>query len=252
MSWQTDLTNSPCIDAAYPWSTYTNEPTYNGLRLNQGCYGNTEYASKTDYEGGFYSLSVDWEPLEAGSVSVWPVAATYPTNREVKLTATANQYYYWDHWRGGLTGSNSPAYLYLSDNTSVTGIFGVCISNTNGVPDWWLASHGIAPTQAGADEDSDLDGHLNWQEYFADTIPTNTDSLLCLIGIVPTNGGFRLIWKGGEWATQHVECCSNLLASPPAWSTIWTNTPKTPITNEIPLPDGLGDPMYWRIRAGRN
>ena len=46
-SWDTDATTSPCIDAGDPSADYSNEPYYNGDRINQGAYGNTIYASKT-------------------------------------------------------------------------------------------------------------------------------------------------------------------------------------------------------------
>ena len=119
--------------------------------------------------------------------------------------------------------------------------------------DGFEADYGLDPTDdSDADGNLDNDSHSNIEEYFADTIPTDADSVLSVIGIVPTNGGFTVTWKGGEWATQHVESCSNLLESPPVWSTIWTNLPKTPITNSIPIPSGAGGPMYYRLKAGRN
>ena len=120
------------------------------------------------------------------------------------------------------------------------------------MPDGWEVGFLLNPLVDDSSSDPDHDTMLNGEEYFADTIPTNADSLLSVIGMVPTNGGFALIWKGGEWATQHVESCSNLLASPPVWSTIWTNLPKTLITNTIPIPSGPGGPMYYRLKAGRN
>ncbi len=48
-NWVMDEVHSPCIDAADPESDYSNEPFYNGGRINIGAYGNTEYASRTGY-----------------------------------------------------------------------------------------------------------------------------------------------------------------------------------------------------------
>jgi hypothetical protein len=45
--WVKDTVSSPCIDAGYPSSAYSNEPTPNGSRINIGRYGNTIYASKS-------------------------------------------------------------------------------------------------------------------------------------------------------------------------------------------------------------
>jgi hypothetical protein len=43
--WVKDRVSSPCIDAGYTSSDYSNEPEPNGKRINIGRYGNTEYAS---------------------------------------------------------------------------------------------------------------------------------------------------------------------------------------------------------------
>ena len=44
-TWVKDSMSSPCIDAGYPSSDYSNEPEDNGNRINIGRYGNTIYAS---------------------------------------------------------------------------------------------------------------------------------------------------------------------------------------------------------------
>ena len=46
-SWVADNTSSPCIDAGYNLSDYSNEPKPNGNRINIGVFGNTKYASKS-------------------------------------------------------------------------------------------------------------------------------------------------------------------------------------------------------------
>ena len=43
--WVKDKINSPCIDAGYVYSDYSNELKPNGNRINIGRYGNTKYAS---------------------------------------------------------------------------------------------------------------------------------------------------------------------------------------------------------------
>jgi hypothetical protein len=46
-SWVNDTVSSPCIDAGFPSSDYSNEPEDNGNRVNIGTFGNTKYASKS-------------------------------------------------------------------------------------------------------------------------------------------------------------------------------------------------------------
>lgn len=49
-SWVTDSVTSPCVDTGNPSSSYQNEPTPNGDRINMGSYGNTDEASKSNKE----------------------------------------------------------------------------------------------------------------------------------------------------------------------------------------------------------
>ncbi|KKG74676.1 hypothetical protein DU43_16140 [Methanosarcina mazei] len=49
-SWVIDNISSPCIDAGYSLSDYSNEPEPNGDRINIGPYGNTRYASKSEID----------------------------------------------------------------------------------------------------------------------------------------------------------------------------------------------------------
>ncbi|WP_095643322.1 PKD domain-containing protein [Methanosarcina spelaei] len=48
IEWVNDGVSSPCIDAGYPLSDYSNEPEPNGKRINIGRYGNTGDASKSE------------------------------------------------------------------------------------------------------------------------------------------------------------------------------------------------------------
>ncbi len=47
-TWVRDIVSSPCIDAGYPDSDYSNEPEDNGNRINIGRYGNTICASLSE------------------------------------------------------------------------------------------------------------------------------------------------------------------------------------------------------------
>lgn len=47
-AWVNDSISSPCINAGYPLSDYSNEPEPNGNRINIGPDGNTRYASKSE------------------------------------------------------------------------------------------------------------------------------------------------------------------------------------------------------------
>jgi parallel beta-helix repeat protein len=179
--WLADATNSPSIDAGDPSFVFTNEPYYNGLRVNQGVYGNTTEASKTAASGPFYSFQAFANPTNCGAVSVWPPGVSnlyYPANASVTLTATPLPHFYFSNWSGAISSTNRVVAKVVTANAVANANFAPFVFNTNGCPNWWLAQYGISTNQAGASADTDSDGFENWKEYRAGTSPTNAQSYL--------------------------------------------------------------------------
>ncbi|MEI8290337.1 MAG: right-handed parallel beta-helix repeat-containing protein, partial [Verrucomicrobiota bacterium] len=124
--WFADATNSPCIDAGDPSTTFTNEPYYNGLRINQGAYGNTAEASMTAYAGAFCALNLATNPAAGGMISVWPPGVSnlyYPANTFVTLTASNNLGFIWGNWSGAVSSTSNTMSLVVSSNTAVSANF---------------------------------------------------------------------------------------------------------------------------------
>ncbi len=124
--WQADATNSPCIDAGDPSTVFTNEPYYNGLRVNLGVYGNTAEASKTAYAGQFYTLNVTISPTNGGVVAAWPPGVSnlyYPANASVTLMASNAAGFMWGNWSGAVSGTNRTVSLVITSNTALTATF---------------------------------------------------------------------------------------------------------------------------------
>ncbi len=87
-TWVKDKVSSPCIDAGYPSSAYSNEPKPNGKRINVGPDGNTRYASKSELNvptpilptanfssnitSGYAPISIQFTDLSKNSTSrIW-------------------------------------------------------------------------------------------------------------------------------------------------------------------------------------
>ena len=124
--WFADATNSPCIDAGGPSFLFTNEPYYNGLRVDQGAYGNTAEASKTAYAGTFYALNIMIAPTGGGTVAAWPPGVSnlyYPANAAVTLTASNNLGFIWGNWSGAVSSTSNSASLVMNSNTAITANF---------------------------------------------------------------------------------------------------------------------------------
>ena len=66
-TWVKDRISSPCIDAGYPSSDYSNEPENNGARINIGRYGNTEEASKSGVMPGY---QVWWNQVSPSGLKI--------------------------------------------------------------------------------------------------------------------------------------------------------------------------------------
>ena len=88
----------------------------------------------------------------------------------------------------------------------------------------WLQQHGM-PTDGSTDySDADLDGMNNWQEWVADTDPTNAASLLQLLPPVVVPPTLLLRWNGDASHTYLIERATKL-TSLPTFSPLQTHIP---------------------------
>ncbi|MEM7393320.1 MAG: hypothetical protein AAF492_13330, partial [Verrucomicrobiota bacterium] len=122
-------------------------------------------------------------------------------------------------------------------------------SDNDGLPDSWEIAYGLNPSDpTDCELDPDGDGHLNIQEYWADTHPLEAASILMLKGLTGGETGKSVLWIGGINVTQYIESSTHMDGP---WTTILTNRPPTPITNTFFYPEATGQaPLrYFRIRV---
>jgi len=119
----------------------------------------------------------------------------------------------------------------------------------DGLPNQWehdVQFDPLVPNDGDANPDGD---HLTtFQEYLADTLPTNRESDLRLLDVYRENEETRIRWRGGQLATQLVYFSES--ADPAVWRPLLTNYPPTPITNQVTLPL-TGTSGYFRLEATR-
>ena len=122
-----------------------------------------------------------------------------------------------------------------------------------GTPEWWLVSHGLTNQTFAQEElrDTDGDGMFAWQEYGADTVPTNAESVLRVLNISAEAGGFKIEWKGGIKAWQYLECRQNLLSTSEQWIAIFTNYPPTPVATNIVDSTATNQVRFYRLNTHR-
>lgn len=182
------------------------------------------------------------EAADHGTISPEGVIVV-PYGGDTNLVVTADQYWTIDYLLhdGWPENDARGRAVFTSSWQSVTAPHSVeagflALTATNNVPLWWLADHGWSNDwDTVAMEDWDGDGFATWQEYIADTNPTNPASFFppltmtnhastVFLGINPTSS--RRLY--------HVDVATNLAHD--AWEPLFS-LPGTsgPLTVEVPV-----------------
>ena len=163
----------------------------------------------------------------------------------------------------GLNGAMPPGRyageIVIQSNDQVTPTINVPVTlvvlseTSHGTPIAWLQLYGLTNFNSEVEDtrDSDGDGKLAWEEYVCDTIPTNRDSVLSLLGVTHRTNGVEVQWKGGVLATQYLERAGSLYPMETPWTGLFTNIPPTSITNIWLDPVGTNVLRFYRVRVVR-
>lgn len=153
--------------------------------------------------------------------SVQPDSSWQPAREPALLTATPDRYYHFLHWTNSASGTNNPFALIMDMPKSTRAVFAENLA-IHDTPEWWLAEHGWTNDfDAAALADDEPDGFPTWQEYVADTDPTNALSYpridwIEAVGTNPprilwpasSNRVYQIHWADGDptapWSTQQL------------------------------------------------
>ncbi len=125
-----------------------------------------------------------------------------------------------------ITGPGAGGSMVTSDTVVITRQTGSYDSNTNGMSDAWEQEHFGHMTGASPNADADGDGELNWEEYVADTIPTNGASVFSNRIVQATGGGIlQLMVPAPTTNSRRYDAwfTTNLMGS--QWQNLNFNTP---------------------------
>ena len=173
---------------------------------------------------------------EHGSIDV--ADAWQPAGVSTQITAAADDYYHFTAWSGDDVSTNNPLDLLMDAPKTVQANFAANFA-TNGVPEWWLAQYGWTNDfDAAALADAEPDGYFTWQEYVADTDPTNAASYpqMTFIETWQTNPPI-LTWPASSGRLYQIHWCDDIVAG--QWtplplglgSNTWTDTNPPPATS---------------------
>lgn len=78
---------------------------------------------------------------------------------------------------------------------------------SSGIPIWWLQEYNLATDGSDDFVDTDGDGHSNFEEWIAGTVPTDPASVLKIesFSYDPVESGFRIRWRSVPWKRYIVE-----------------------------------------------
>lgn len=120
--------------------------------------------------------------LSAEQVVVLTVSVPLTENRQVSFGNTVVYYAEGDSAVQSLTAE--PVTLSPAD------------ADSNGIADSWEDHYATEGVRMAADVDSDGDGHTTSEEYLTGTVPTDRESVLRMIAIVPrTDGSLAISWQ---------------------------------------------------------
>lgn len=86
----------------------------------------------------------------------------------------------------------------------------------------WAQQFGLSTDGSADSTDNDGDGHNNWQEWRADTIPTNALSVLRMMTASNTASGLDVTWQSVSTRSYFLDRATNFSDAPP-FQTIATN-----------------------------
>ena len=180
-----------------------------------------------------------WLDTAAGPDGSVNVADSWqPAGLSTPITAVPSNHYAFTNWTGDASGTNNPLDLWMDSPKTVQANFAALLA-TNGTPQWWLARHGWTNDfDAAATNDAEPDGYPTWQEFVADTDPTNDAShpRMAYLETQPTNGPV-LTWPASTGRLYEIQFCDDLIVG--EWSgeplglgaDTWTDTNAPPGTN---------------------
>lgn len=153
-------------------------------------------------------------PCTNGSIS--GAAGWRAGDSTTALSAVSAPYYHLAAWGGDVpagSGSTNPLALLMDRPRTVTAAFAENVS-PHGVPERWLAGHGLTNFPGDETGDPDADGQETWQEYATGTNPTNARSVFAVNPAATplADGGLVVRWSSATGRQYRVERATNLEA----------------------------------------
>ncbi|VGO16551.1 hypothetical protein PDESU_05142 [Pontiella desulfatans] len=200
---------------------------WNPHAVNNGTNGTFEGSNDPDFLTGV-------EILHTIPTNV----ATYPTVNSITITNASSFRYV--RAKGRTANPDAKPLYFLAEIDFITSEN--IQSTTNGTLYSWLDSFYDVDTLFGGDyeaadlSDTDLDGHLAWEEHIAGTIPTDSSSVLKVTSVTSDGGDYVITWQSVAGKSYSIRTNLNLVVGTPgiAADGILGAAGETSVTSSIP------------------
>lgn len=117
---------------------------------------------------------------------------------------------------------------------------------TNGTPNWWLEYYRVEETK-----DEDLDGVLSWQEYVADTDPTNVASYFWIEAKRQARGSTddRIVFESSPKRYYSLQQSTSLLSGSWEAEPDWTDKLGTGGIYTMQCTNSVASQRYYRVNV---
>ncbi len=158
--------------------------TSSGIAIEFFLTGPTSYTARITPQGGsMRTLNGNLQPNTNSAITLfraWNNNAGQDSVRDVFFNNLK------------LLGAGSGSGITTSDTVTITRAAAADDTDGDGLPDTWEQQHFGSTTGGVSGADGDADGASNWEEYIADTVPTNNASVFSnrivnVLGVGPLN-----------------------------------------------------------------
>jgi len=172
-------------------------------------------------QGGTYYWLAIWSDLHSTSAGIY----CDPSGGTTRWTGVQP----YGTWPDPVTTTGGGSFRYCIYAEGVAG--GDVL--VNGISSAWLVQY-FGSTNApggGVADDPDGDGHDNYAEYIAGTVPTNGASVLRILGLRPDGAGMQMWFQGVAGRRYRLEYRDDLSAA--GWSVLLSNAAGTGAENHL-------------------
>jgi hypothetical protein len=195
-----------------------------------------------------------WVEAGASNGTINLTSGWYPAHSPLNAIVSPAAYYTFKQWGGDVAASNrliNPLNVQLDQPLQLVGLCEALLA-AQSTPYWWMAHYGVTNNFNTAEtNDLDHDGMLTWQEYAADTDPTNAASRLAVTGVRFVGGMVQVDWQGGVGVRQYLQIRQRLDGTNEQWVSIFTNLPPTSTTTNIIDAGATNSMLFYRIKTER-